>query len=284
MGDAAAAVKAKADAAAKDKAAAATKTKTDAAAIAKAFANLPNPGDRTTYTSHYTKLAEAIDNIKDGDKATKSKQTAKDGLCALTVLLNLDRAKRIEKKQGYAPKKIVVTATFGRYSRLSDDKSKNFKEEGTVKEVFEKLSKRKDLHTISTIGASITYDNPKYTFKIDPKPVTEFIAGLGSIKAYVEAEAKTDAEAKAKARRLSATYDEGHGTKGFYPHSAEDVLTKRRLVDDARMEEKDVDVMSLSELVMHRRRLTYGVRVSPVLAALMDEIEEAKRNHRPRRR
>merc|ERR1711964_909531 len=46
----------------------------------------------------------------------------------------------------------------------------------------------------------------------------------------------------------------------------------RRLADHARMEAKDVDSMSPSELVLHRRRLTYGVRVSPVLGALMDEI------------
>lgn len=39
------------------------------------------------------------------------------------------------------------------------------------------------------------------------------------------------------------------------------------------MEAKDVDTMSPSELVLHRRRLAYGYRDSPVLAALMEEIE-----------
>merc|ERR1711964_445063 len=61
--------------------------------------------------------------------------------------------------------------------------------------------------------------------------------------------------------------------------AAEEVLHRRRLDDTARMEAKDVDSMSPSELTLHRRRLAYGARVSPVLAALMDEIEEAKRSH-----
>merc|ERR1711964_669021 len=66
-----------------------------------------------------------------------------------------------------------------------------------------------------------------------------------------------------------------------YLHSAEEVLARRHLLDHARMEAKDVDAMSPSELVMHRRRLNYGARVSPILAALMDEIEEAKHNSFP---
>merc|ERR1711964_818156 len=56
-------------------------------------------------------------------------------------------------------------------------------------------------------------------------------------------------------------------------------LRTRRLADTARMEAKDVTAMSPSELVLHRRRLAHGVRVSPVLAALMEQIEEAQRNH-----
>lgn len=64
-----------------------------------------------------------------------------------------------------------------------------------------------------------------------------------------------------------------------YLHSAEEVIARRRLVDHARMEAQDADAMSPSELAMHRRRLAHGARVSPVLAALMDEIEEAKHNH-----
>merc|ERR1711964_714554 len=66
-----------------------------------------------------------------------------------------------------------------------------------------------------------------------------------------------------------------------YLHSAEEVLARRHLLDHARMEAKDVDAMSPPELVKHRRLLMYGARVSPVLAALMDEIEEAKRNSFP---
>merc|ERR1711964_688326 len=64
-----------------------------------------------------------------------------------------------------------------------------------------------------------------------------------------------------------------------YLHSAEEVIARRRLVDHARMEAQDADAMSPSELAMHRRRLAHGARISPVLAALMDEIEEAKHNH-----
>merc|ERR1711964_740079 len=60
---------------------------------------------------------------------------------------------------------------------------------------------------------------------------------------------------------------------------AEEVIARRRRADHARMEARDADAMSPSELVMHRRRLAYGARVSPVLAALMDEIEAAKCDH-----
>merc|ERR1711964_580826 len=56
-------------------------------------------------------------------------------------------------------------------------------------------------------------------------------------------------------------------------------IHRRRLADAACMEEKDMDAMSPSELVLHRRRLSGGARVSPVLAALMEQIEEAQRNH-----
>merc|ERR1711964_786192 len=54
---------------------------------------------------------------------------------------------------------------------------------------------------------------------------------------------------------------------------------RRRLADAARMEEKDMDDMSPSQLALHRRRLAHGAHVSPVLAALMDEIEQAQRNY-----
>merc|ERR1711964_373046 len=50
---------------------------------------------------------------------------------------------------------------------------------------------------------------------------------------------------------------------------------RRRLANAARMEEN----MSPSQLALHRRRLTHGAHVSPVLAALMDEIEQAQRNN-----
>merc|ERR1711964_23774 len=60
---------------------------------------------------------------------------------------------------------------------------------------------------------------------------------------------------------------------------AEEVIARRRRADHARMEARNADAMSPSELVMHRRRLAYGARVSPVLAALMDEIEAAKCDH-----
>jgi len=60
-------------------------------------------------------------------------------------------------------------------------------------------------------------------------------------------------------------------------------ITRRRLADAAVMEKKDVDDMSPSQLVLHRRRLTHGVRTPPVLAALMEEIGEAKRKYRLRR-
>merc|ERR1712096_302427 len=52
----------------------------------------------------------------------------------------------------------------------------------------------------------------------------------------------------------------------------------------SRLGEVNLSAMSPSELVLHRRRLAHGTCVSPVLAALMDEIEDAKRNHQPRRR
>merc|ERR1711964_517259 len=45
-----------------------------------------------------------------------------------------------------------------------------------------------------------------------------------------------------------------------------------------------LSAMTPSERVLHHRRLASGSRVSPVLAALMNEIEEAKHNPRTRRR
>merc|ERR1711964_647917 len=48
-------------------------------------------------------------------------------------------------------------------------------------------------------------------------------------------------------RRLARTY-------------AEEVIARRRRADHARMEARDADAMSPSELVMHRRRLAYGAR------------------------
>merc|ERR1711964_472881 len=51
-----------------------------------------------------------------------------------------------------------------------------------------------------------------------------------------------------------------------------------------RLGEFNVSAMRPSERVLHRRRLTRGARASPVLAALMDDIEEAKHNCRPRHR
>merc|ERR1711964_229429 len=67
--------------------------------------------------------------------------------------------------------------------------------------------------------------------------------------------------------------------RASYLHSAEEVLARRRLVEHARMEAKDVNAMSPSELIMHRRRLAYGTRVFPVLAALMDEINAQRLQH-----
>merc|ERR1711964_654382 len=66
-------------------------------------------------------------------------------------------------------------------------------------------------------------------------------------------------------------------TKAMSP--SELALRRRRLADAARMEEKDMDDMSPSELALHRRRLAHGAHVSPVLAPLMDEIEQAQRNY-----
>jgi len=77
---------------------------------------------------------------------------------------------------------------------------------------------------------------------------------------------------ESKTRRLGEV-----NTKVMSP--SELVLHRRRLADAARMEEKDMDAMSPSQLALHRRRLTHGARVSPVLAALMDEIEQAQRNY-----
>merc|ERR1711964_438825 len=86
------------------------------------------------------------------------------------------------------------------------------------------------------------------------------------------------AETEARqAREASASI---HGKEGRRRlSSAEELLHRRRLADTARMEAKDVAAISPSELIMHRRRLAHGVRVSPVLAALMEHIEEAQLNN-----
>jgi len=74
---------------------------------------------------------------------------------------------------------------------------------------------------------------------------------------------------------------EGHSSdKGRDPDSAQGCpFTRRRLVNHAAMEVTDVGSMSASEILLRRRRLASDVHVSPVLTALMDEIEEARRNH-----
>merc|ERR1712034_196696 len=55
---------------------------------------------------------------------------------------------------------------------------------------------------------------------------------------------------------------------------AQQFMHRRRLADATRMAAKDVYSMSSSQLATHRRRLKYGVRVSDVLAALMEEVED----------
>jgi len=55
---------------------------------------------------------------------------------------------------------------------------------------------------------------------------------------------------------------------------AQRFMHRRNLADATRMAAKDVYSMSSSELAKHRRRLKYGVRVSDVLAALMEEVED----------
>jgi len=68
--------------------------------------------------------------------------------------------------------------------------------------------------------------------------------------------------------------------KGRDPDSAQGCpFTRRRLANHAAMEVTDVGSMSASEILLRRRRLASDVHVSPVLTALMDEIEEARRNH-----
>jgi len=86
------------------------------------------------------------------------------------------------------------------------------------------------------------------------------------------------AEVRLKNRGSRRLMEEAIPTSS-YLHSAEEVIARRRLVDHARIVAKDEDAMSPSELVMRRRRLAYGARVAPILAELMDEIEEAERNH-----
>merc|ERR1711964_420803 len=91
----------------------------------------------------------------------------------------------------------------------------------------------------------------------------------------------TAAKQRLKAKLKPAMYQNAaeslSKTIDFY--EARNRQQRRRLADAARMEEKDVDAMSPSELVLHRRRLSGGARVSPVLAVLMEQIEEAQRNH-----
>jgi len=60
-------------------------------------------------------------------------------------------------------------------------------------------------------------------------------------------------------------------------NSSEFERKKRRLADDD-------TPMSPSEITLHRRRLACGVRTSPVLAALTEEIHEARCNDRTSRR
>merc|ERR1711964_868098 len=99
--------------------------------------------------------------------------------------------------------------------------------------------------------------------KLSKLPITfqEIEDNLPRAKEMIEGK-KAFIKAKAATRRL----DEVNTSP------SELALERRRLADAARMEEN----MSPSQLALHRRRLTHGAHVSPVLAALMDEIEQAQ--------
>lgn len=60
---------------------------------------------------------------------------------------------------------------------------------------------------------------------------------------------------------------------------AQRFMHRRRLADATRMAAKDVYSMSTPQLATHRRRLKYGVNVSDVLAALMEDVEDLQRNN-----
>merc|ERR1711964_508879 len=51
-----------------------------------------------------------------------------------------------------------------------------------------------------------------------------------------------------------------------------------------RLGERELTDLRPSELVLHRYHQAYGVRTPVVLAALMEDIEDAKRLHQSRRR
>lgn len=74
--------------------------------------------------------------------------------------------------------------------------------------------------------------------------------------------------AVAASRELTQLKDQEES--GMSP--AEQVLHRRRLSYAERLEAKDVDSMSTSQLKAHRRRLTHGPGVSPVMASLLEDI------------
>jgi len=132
------------------------------------------------------------------DKESKFKQNIKKGLNQFFKCLSENAGKR-----KLTPIKIKITADFSD----ADNQAKFPKEKdnGELKAVFDTLSKRKDFHKITTIGATVTYKGKDG--KDDPK---SFTTGLKSttidvLAAAGEAKSKTeDKKSETKGKKSDA--------------------------------------------------------------------------------
>jgi len=138
----------------------------------------------------------------------------------------------------------------------------------TLQELKEHLSSAR-----KTITTKFKLDSEKFVQLMDDSTSSD-LEDNSDDEAQPSVQSKKKRSSSRRNRTTLSSLSYGHVRTNMSPSDR-----RRRLADAARMEEKDMDDMSPSELALHRRRLAHGAHVSPVLAALMDEIEQAQRNN-----
>jgi len=158
------------------------------------------------------------------DKESKFKQNIKKGLNQFFKCLSENAGKR-----KLTPIKIKILADF-----KDTDKQEKFpkeKDNGELKVVFDTLSKRKDFHKITAIGATVTYkgkdgkDDPK-SFTLKSQTI-DALAAAGEKKSKAEDKNKSAAKTKESKAETPKTKDETPKTKDEEPN-AEDETPKTK--------------------------------------------------------